>query len=140
MAQPDRRLTIRLTDAEAAVITDIRAAQPHLTKSEVAHLMFEDKRETVAAALRATPVSTRTPVQLDQAALEVLDATAEALNDNGAQLRQVRALANQMARASNSGDPLVDAQMARLVDLLDGCFEKTDEIASTIGQVTSWHS
>ena len=39
MAKPDRRMTFRLTDAEAAVIANIQQAQPHLTKSDVVHLL-----------------------------------------------------------------------------------------------------
>lgn len=140
MAKPDRRMTFRLTDAEAAVVENIRTAQPHLTKSDVVHLMFEDKREVVAAALRDAPVATRPAVRLDQAALAAIDRLAEAINENNAQLRQIRALENQQSRASNSGDPLIAGERARIGDLVEGSFRHIANIASSLSAVTSWRS
>ncbi len=139
MAKPDRRMTFRLTDAEAAVIANIQQAQPHLTKSDVAHLLFADKNETVAAALRAVGPA-RSAVRLDQAALAALDGVAEGVNVVGRELRPLRSLANQMARASNSGDPLVAAELAHLNDGIDACLELLAGIARDGNGGTTWRS
>lgn len=139
MAKPDRRMTFRLTDAEAAVIANIQQAQPHLTKSDVVHLLFADKNETVAAALRAVGPA-RSAVRLDQAALAALDGVAEGINAVGHELRPLRSLANQMARASNSGDPLVADELVRLNDGIERCLELLAEVAGDVNGGATWRS